>query len=354
MITAGLDVHKDSIRGVALSQAGKVVANKRFAATADALREFLGGLGGGKITVAFEAGPSWYWVADVLEGMEGVIPKMANPYKVRIIAESHFKTDEVDATALAHLARMGWLPESRMIPKEQREMRERMRCRISLVRARSAIKNKVSSVLLKQGLKHSFTDLFGKAGLEWLKVVELPEMSRLNIDSYLRVIERMNEEIKKLDAWLSARLKLSREASLLTSIPGIGKIGALLLMAEIGQISSFKRPGKLSAYAGLVPGLHQSGERSVTTGLRPDSNKYIRWICVEAVSKAMRIVSGWKRLYDGIYDCKAARKPIARAAVAHKIIKAVWWVLKKNEPFDHLYEEKKSRRNSSTQGSGLK
>ena len=99
-----------------------------------------------------EATGFWYWVAETLEDIDGVSAKLANPRKVRIIAESNMKTDKVDAAVLAHLTRTGFLPESRLLSGDVRLLRERLRYRISLVRSRTALKNRVSSILLKRVL----------------------------------------------------------------------------------------------------------------------------------------------------------------------------------------------------------
>ncbi len=351
----GMDVHKKSITMAAFSQDGSRLAKKKVAATPEGITGFLNLLEGGQpLTATMEATGFWYWVAEVLEDIDGVTVKLANPRKVRIIAESNLKNDDVDAAALAHLTRLNWLPESRLVPKKVRLVRERLRCRISLVQTRSSLKNRLTSILLKRGLSHPFSDLFGKKGRAWLDSLDLPEEYRQNMDIYLRLIDATGAEIASVDKWLTKKVKTSRQGRLLTTIPGIGKFSAMLLLAEIGGIDYFKSPKKLSAYAGLAPSMWQSGEKRRLGRLRPDCNKYIRWICIEAVTKAVRVVPCWKRLYDSICCGNDSKKPVARTAVARKIICAAWRVLTSGEPFDHLAAGRRNPKDSPAMVTGLK
>ena len=352
----GMDVHKKTITMAAFSQDGMNIAGKKIPATPEALAGFFDLLDRDEpITATMEATGFWYWVAETLEEIDGVTVKLANPRKTRIIAESNMKSDKVDAAVLANLTRTNFLPESRMLSREARLTRERLRCRISIVCTRTSLKNRVSSILHKRGLTHPFSDLFGIKGRAWLDSLELPEQYRANMDAYLRLIDRADEEIDILGKWLSRAVKTTRDAQLLTTIPGVGKFIAMLFLAETGDIKYFKSPKKLAAYAGFAPMLRQSGEKRWLGSLRPDCNKYMRWAACEAVTKAVRVVPAWKRLYDDICSGNAGKRPVARAAVGNKIIKAVWRVLATGEPFDHLIAgRRRNHKDSPTLVTGLR
>ena len=342
MIYVGIDLHRNSTTMAAIGQDGRIIDVRKVASTRQAVHLFLNSVTDGPVAATWEACGSWYWVADTLEDLPNVERHMADPYKTRVIAQAQMKTDELDALALAHLTRLGWLPECRLLSREERSVRDRMRFRVRLVQLRTALKNQVHGILIKHGIENAFSDLFGVKGLEWLKELALPGFYGPSRDTLLRLIARIDEEVELIEEWITKAVRMSEDARLLTTIPGIGKIGALILMSEIGRIEWFKSPRKLSAFAGLAQGLHQSGEKRIIKGLRPDSNKYIRWICIEAVTKAARVVPAWKRLYDNICRNDKNKKAPARAAVAHKIIKAVWRVLARREAFDHLAAERKN------------
>jgi len=157
---------------VALGQDGEVVERARFLSRPEVLRSVMGELDKDS-SVTLEATGAWYWAADVLQEL-GLDVHLANPHKVRIIAESTIKNDHIDARALAHLTRLGWLPESRITPRDVRLVRERLRYRIALVSMRTAIKCRVHSLLAKRGIVPDFSDLFGAAGRTYLERIDLP------------------------------------------------------------------------------------------------------------------------------------------------------------------------------------
>jgi transposase len=284
-----------------------------------------------------EATGNGYWAADVLEEL-GLDTHLANPHKVRLIAESTIKTDTVDATALANLLRMEWLPESRITPRDMRLLRERLRYRITLVRICSGLKCRIHALIGKCGITPpSLTDLFGKTGRAWLEQVELPAEYRANLEGYLRTLDFLKEEIQRVEIWLRARLRCDPQARLLIGIPGIGSFGAALILAEIGDIHFFQDKRRLSSFVGVVPGVRSSGSQVHPTGLKKDSNRYLRWLLAEAATKAIRIVPAWQHLYDRVLAGNERLKTKARMAVMHKMVCAIWRVLTTNEPFDRLH-----------------
>ena len=337
MNTVGIDLHRNRSRYVVLNQEGDVIRKRTIQSTPEAFREAFGEHEPGSARVALEATANWYWAVDVLAEL-GLETHLANPLKVRLIAESTIKTDTVDATALAQLLRMHWLPESRITPSAMRLLRERLRYRITLVRIRTGLKLRIHAILGKCGVTPpQLTDLFGRAGREWLGQVALRPEYRDNVDGYLRTMDFLTDEIGQVETWLKERMKPSGDARRLMDIPGIGLFGAALILAEIGDIQFFRTKRKLSSFVGVVPGARNSGGKAQDTHLKKDSNRYLRWLLSEASTKAVKVVPAWERLYERIYAGNIKRKPKARMAVMHKMICAVWRVLRTRQPFDRLH-----------------
>jgi transposase len=287
----------------------------------------------------------------------GLETHLANPHKVRLIAESTIKTDTVDATAIGQLLRFGWLPESRITPQEVREIRERLRYRIALVRIRSGIKCRIHSILSKEGvMEPKLTDLFGPTGREWLGQVRLGVEYRENLNGYLRTMDHLTEEIKQVEAWLKERTRQDKSVQLLMGIPGIGRFGGALILSEIGDIRFFRDKRKLSSFVGVVPGADNSNGQVRDRPLKKDSNKYIRWLLAEGATKAMRVVPAWRRLYDRVHAGNEKRRSKARMAVMHKMVCAIWRVLTIGEPFDRLHNcpELEEKKGELEIGTGLK
>ena len=138
--------------------------------------------------VAVEATRGRMWLADVLEGL-GLDVHLAHCLGVRLIAESRLKTDKVDAWVLAQLLRTGFLPEAYLAPTEVRDNRMLLRHRQAMVSNRTAIKNRVHSLLARYNIHLEQSDIFGKAGTEMLRRLELPSHARRILDDLLDYIE---------------------------------------------------------------------------------------------------------------------------------------------------------------------
>lgn len=337
MVTIGIDLHPKRTRYVCMSQDGRVTRKATIESSPEAYRKEFCKYRAGETRIALEATCNWYWAVDILMAL-GLEVHLANPHKVRLIAESTIKTDTVDATALAKLLHLGWLPESRITPPAARALRERLRYRISMVRIRSGIKCRVHSLLDKQGIiAPGLSDLFGKSGRAWLDQVQLTEEHRDNLNGYLCTVDFLDARVALVEKWLEQHTRENAEMRRLMEIPGIGRFGAALILAEIGDIKFFPSPRKLSSFVGVVPGANNSNERQRDTGLKRDSNKYLRWLLAEAATKAIAVVPAWGRLYERIHADNRKRRSKARTAVMHKMVKAIWRVLAKKQAFNRLH-----------------
>ncbi len=283
--------------------------------------------------VAIEATRNWYWMIDLLESLNMHV-RLVNPKKTRIIAESTIKTDKIDARILAHLTRCNFLPEAYIADKETRDVREMLRYYMHLVRVRASLKNRIHSLLAKNNLSylnHGFTDLFGKLGREFLKTLNLSLVYRDEMDGYLEIIDTLTSKIVELKKDIKKIGSKHRYVPLLTTIPGIGDFGALVLAAEIGEIERFSNAKKLSSYAGLTSTTRQSAEKTWHGSINKDSNKYIRYILVEAVQKAiMRDRKLWE-FFQRIKEKKGRGSAVM--ATARKISIAIYSMLRKNESY---------------------
>jgi len=114
---------------------------------------------------------------------------LANPMKTKAIASARVKTDKVDAKILAHLLRVDLVAESYVSPKQMREIRALVRHRLSLMKMRTMVKNKIHALIDKYGYRCEFSDMFGVSGLKWLKTLELNKLDGLVFGNHLSHIE---------------------------------------------------------------------------------------------------------------------------------------------------------------------
>lgn len=338
MLYAGLDLHKKFSYVTVMDEQGKIVSQVKLPNNQDSITEYIESIGDELKELAMEAGPSWYWLYELLDSLD-INVHLAHPKRVKAIASARVKTDKIDSTVLGHLLRTNLLPEAYIPDRETWLQRELLRHRASLVRLQTILKNKCHSILSKLNVQHDFSDLFGKAGLEFLKALELPEVFRLALDNYLSILSVVRERIKEITKEIDLRAKTNPQALRLASIPGIGYYSAMLILSEVGDISRFQSAKHLSSYAGLAPRVRSSGQRTFTGHITREGSPWLRWIMVEAAIHASN-QSG--PLGDYYHSQKARKGPkVARVACARKLLKHIYHMFSKNDknpikPFDRV------------------
>jgi transposase len=280
--------------------------------------------------VSIEATRNWYWFVDFLEDL-GLEAKLVHAKKARVIAESTIKTDKVDARTLAHLDRCNFLPQAYIADKKTRSRRELLRYYMGLVKIRTSIKNRVHAILAKNNIQHGFSDLFGKAGLEFLKGLDLTRIFRLELNGYLEVLEEIKDKINETKRAIKKECNLSEHAKRLTTIPGISFFSALLLASEIADINRFKTYKRLCCYAGLVSTTRQTSDTTIQGHIIKDSNKYIRYALIEAVPIAVKNDPKLWLLYNKLLRKKGRQK--AKIAVARKLLVTIYFMLRDNTDY---------------------
>jgi transposase len=330
MLHIGIDMHKHFSEVAVLDDAGKVIDRCRlFHDNREAMTRFFAQYSG-KATATVEATRNWYWLYELLESLN-IEVKLAHPLKVKLIAEAKLKNDKVDPWVLAHLERLDFLPEAYIPTREIRDVREALRYRISLVRARAVFKNRVHAILDKLGVMHKYTDIFGKQGLEFLKTTELRPIYRKAMNGYLDIIDFLNRKIDEATKELQTSLKPDPRVKPLLTVPGVGELTAYLLLCEIGDIKRFPVGKKLCNYAGITPVIRESAGHRYEGHITKQGNRYIRWAMVEAAQFAPKQDPALLAFFERIADRRGRKK--ARVAIARKLLTAVWHVLTENTEY---------------------
>ncbi len=329
----GMDIHKQFTVAVVKNEVGEEIGNEKFDNSKDNFKRFLSPYAPEETKIVMESTSVWELIYDMIEDLKFSI-KLANPTKTRAIAEARIKTDKVDADTLCDLLRLNAVAESYIPSKEVRELRDIIRTRKTLVQGKVKIKNKIQSILIKTGLKLPYRTLC-KSGMAW--IVEQIETNHFSmktiVTSYINILEQYNFEIKKIDEKLSEIAMKDNRVQLLRTIPGIGNIIALTIIAEIGDINRFKSSQKLCSYSGLVPGIKQSGNTLKFGRLIKNSSKDLKTCFIEASWVLVRTkeASRFKWFYGNLSKKKGKQKAIC--AVARKLCCVVYAMLKKNQEF---------------------
>jgi transposase len=282
--------------------------------------------------IAVESTYNWYWLVDGL--MEaGYTVKLVNTSAVKMYDGLKYTGDEHDARHLAHLLRLGILPTGYIYPKEERAVRDLLRKRSQLVRTQTAhllsIKNLVNR---NTGRSISSDDI---PDLDEERILELCQGDRvraLAIQSNLTVLRCVHVQVKALEREVLKRARLRPEFETLLTVKGIGTTLAMTIMYEAGDMGRFAKVGQFASYARCVSSSRWSNGNKKGEGNRKNGNKYLAWAFVEAAHFAMRYNERIRRFYE---RKKAKRNAIvATKALAHKLARACYHMVKDQRPFD--------------------
>lgn len=288
-----------------------------------------------------EATRNWPYFYDLLEGHVDRV-ELAHAKEVRSIAAAAVKTDQIDATVLANLARLNFLPIAYAAPKEIRDLRQHLRYRDWLVDERRRVKNRVHAILAGYNLASPVTDLFGRAGREWLAEVletELRSTAVVVMEKMLELIDRLDEQIKALAREMPVPEGLESDIEVLISMPGIGQLLAATVLAEIGNIQRFSSSKSLCSWAGLTPRVHQSGAVLRHGRITKEGSRYLRSAMVCAAITAIRVSPRWSRVYERIARRSGWRS--AKVAVGRKMLSVIYYMLKRGEHYQEGYEQQR-------------
>jgi transposase len=281
--------------------------------------------------VVVESTFNWYWLVDGLQEA-GYRVHLANPAGNKQYSGLKYTGDQHDARWLAHLLRLGILKEGYIYPKQERAFRDLLRKRMQLVRQRTTQVLSVQNLIYRNvGLKAKSNDIkqFTPAQLEQLLPVA---QHSLAASTNLVVMQCLEGQIKRLEAAIKVHVKPRREMDHLKSVAGIGDVLGWVVLLETGDINRFKDVGNYASYCRCVESRRESNGKKKGENNRKNGNKYLAWAFVEAANFAIRYHEPVRRFYQ---RKKAKRNGIiAIKAVAHKLARATFHVLKNREPFD--------------------
>ena len=326
----GLDLHKNYLQAAVVDNRGTLLKQQRIPNQDESIKSFFDReLKSRKNEIVIESCSTWYHVYELLSEDDRNHVILSNPVKTKAIASAKVKTDKIDCLTLAQLLRGGYIPECYIPPKHIMDLREMVRYRASLVRARTSVKNKIHAILLMKGIKiddeyKPFTKQF---------VEELKQIGDYRIEGYLNVIHSLNEEINEISLKIKHESSEDQYAKLLMTIPGVGYYSALLISSEIGDIERFPDSHHLCSYAGLTPSTHSSGGVTYHGSMTRSGSKYLRWILVECVHTHVRTEkeSNLTKFYTHLAKKRGSSK--AAAASASKLLRIIYWVLKEKRPY---------------------
>jgi transposase len=320
-VYVGIDVHRKRSQVAVVTEDGTVQLNKNVVNGSEPMLRLIGELPSGT-PVAFEAAFGWSWLAELLEDY-GFEAHMVHPLRCKAIASARLKNDKVDAAILAQLLRADLLPEAWIAPAKVRQLRALLRHRISLVRLATQARNRIHAVAADHGYDRSASYWTGP-GRGWLAELGLPAASREIITDCLAVIDGLAPVIDRIDGELHARAKADPQVKVLRTLPGVGEFTALVMVAEIGDITRFPSARKLASWAGLTPTVRGSDLHVRHGHISKQGSVWLRWAMNQAAQTAKRSPE-FAAAYSGIAGRRG--KKIATIAIARKLLTRAWHLL---------------------------
>lgn len=330
-LIAGLDLHSNNVMIGVINQDGERVAHRKVDCDLDQVVQFVKPFKPQLQSMAVESTFNWYWLVDGLRA-RGYPIDLANPAKMEQYNGLKHADDKDDAYYLAELQRLKILPQAYVYDPQLRPVRDLLRRRSGLVHQRTAL-------LL------SFKSLYARTTGERLdlseaKKLEPKEAAQLYEHPANQLIAQVQaEHIQALDRSIGriekAVLGCARELPIyekLLSLPGIGRILALTITMEVGEVKRFATDGDFASYCRMVDARRWSNGKCKGDNNQKCGNKYLAWTFVEAANFSRRYDEHCRRWYDR----KAAKtsKVIATKALGCKLAKAAWHVMSQQCDYD--------------------
>ena len=290
--------------------------------------------------VVIESTTNAWHVYDLLEPLvERVV--VANPIRVKQIAQARVKTDIRDTLILARLLAANLVPDVWVPPAHVRGMRQLLSQRRQFVETHTQIVNRMHSVAHRHHLSHARGKRFNEKTTGWQKDRTLSSLEQFQLGlemenlAYIeKQIERISKEVRKM----CHQKPWAESMTYLMQLSGFGVITAMTVLAAIGDIRRFESPKHLASYSGLTPGLEQSGTKNRGKGITKEGRKELRWALVEAAQMAVKSDPVWKTRFQEML--KRMHRNQAIVAVAHRLLELVWYVLTRRQPYRHFSQER--------------
>jgi len=295
-----------------LDQAGKILIHKNISTSPkDFLRiiePFLP-----DIAITVECIFTWYWIADLCQE-ENIPFILGHALYMKAIHGAKTKNDKIDSHKIAVLLRGGMIPMSYVYPAEMRSTRDLLRRRMHFMHKRSELLSHIQNTRSQYNL---------------------PEFSvRKSIDLNLTLLKQYDILLNDVELYLTRHAKEHdpNNLYLLHTIPGVGKILALVLLYEIHDINRFERVQNFSSYARLIKPQKKSAGKVTGSGNRKIGNAYLKWAFSEATLLLIREKQEIKDFHLKLKNKHG--KARALAIISHKIGRTVYFMIKNQQAFD--------------------
>lgn len=328
----GIDLHARSMYICILDSNSRVKFHKDVKTSPDALmdaiRPYLDNL-----VVAVECMFAWYWVADFCED-HNITFVLGHALYMKAIHGGKAKNDKIDSHKIASLVRGGTFPTAFVYPRNMRSTRDLLRRRMHLMRKRAELLCHIHNTNTQYNYDRLCKNLRYKSNRKLLDGRFTDPSVQKSVDLDIDLINFYDEQLSGIEYYIKKHAQINDYQSymLLRSVPGIGKIIGLVILYEIYDIKRFKRVQDFASYARLIKCKSESGGRTYGTSGAKIGNAHLKWAFSEAAVIFLRGNPRAKAYLNKM--TKKHNKGKALSILAHKIGRAVYFILKRKEPFN--------------------
>jgi len=326
-----IDLHSTNNVTVVIDEQDRVVYQKRLPNDLALILKELSVYQSELQGIVVESTYNWYWLVDGLME-QGYRVHLANTAAIQQYEGLKYTDDHSDARWLAHLLRLGVLPEGHIYPRVDRPVRDLLRKRSQMVRQRTTNLLSIQNLLTRNtGSSLSAHQIKGLDVQQVDQLLAEPDLA-LALNANLSVMSSADPQARLLEQTVTQRVKLRAQFSYPKTVLGIAEILALTIMLETGDIGRFFSVGNFASYYRCVGSQKISNGKKKGQGNTKNGNKYLAWAFVEAAHFAIR----YNAKIKSFYQRKKAKTKIVVAikAVAHKLCRACYYIMRDRVAFD--------------------
>jgi transposase len=328
---AGIDLHSSNNFIGVIDAKDKRLYSKRHDNNLKQVVKALGPFKKNLQGIAIESTCNWYWLVDGLQE-HGFNVHLANPAAIQAYNGLKHTDDKWDSFWLAHMLRLGILPEGYIYPKQHRAVRDLLRRRLMFVRQRtSQILSLQSMITRNRGLNYTGADI-KRFRDEFIDVLFTNPHLNFTAKKNIETIRFLDRIVGEIETQVNSQIKLKKQFRMLLTTPGIGNILGMTIMLEVGQITRFVKVGHYSSYCRCVESKKISNGKKKGENNKKNGNRYLAWAYVEAANHAMRTCPKAQRFFQR--KMSKSNRALATKALANKLTKATYYIMRDQLAFD--------------------
>jgi transposase len=328
----GVDLHKKTIVICVVNQAYQVLERRRFACgEMEAIAAWFADQDPFEVVV--EATASYEWFVQLVERYARRVV-LAHPGKLRVIAASTRKSDQIDAHVLADFLARGMIPPAHRPTPRQREHRRLVRHRHQVQGRITSLKCRIRRILSDYNADRK--DLFTREGRGYAAELKLLAADHfvleelwLSLDHYLQRLVAAEKALREFARSDPPPDQQARRR--LDTIAGVGTVTIDVFLAETADVRRFGSQKKLTAYAGLAPGYRESAGKRKDLGITHTGSRLLRWVLVQAAWQLVQRDGHWRRIFEALLKRRGKKKAIV--AVARRLLCLMMALVVNDRPY---------------------